>query len=86
MIVKPITISVQLLGSPLCRRYQKMRNRVLEVATQLEKDVQLEKVNDTEALSQSNPLDLSRLYINGALVASRNPPKSRSWLSICRMP
>jgi hypothetical protein len=69
-------LSLQLIGSPLCRRYQNMRILALETAAQLGVDVRLEEINDTQRLSQSNPLDLPRLYVNRMLIASRNPPKS----------
>ena len=72
-----MTLSLQLIGSPLCRRYQNMRTLVLETTAQLGVDVRLEEITDTERLSQSNPLDLPRLYVNRTLIASRNPPKSR---------
>ena len=70
-------ITIQLLGTPLCRRYQRMRVVALETATELGLEIELEEINDTEQLSQSNPLDLPRLYLNGELIASRNPPKHK---------
>jgi hypothetical protein len=55
-----------------------MRVVALETATELDLEIELEEINDTEQLSRSNPLDLPRLYLNGELIASRNPPKSKS--------
>jgi hypothetical protein len=69
-------ISIQLWGTPLCRRYQRMRTAVLESAAELGLEIELEEINETEQLSQSNPLDLPRLVANGELIASRNSPKT----------
>jgi hypothetical protein len=71
-------IIVRLLGTPLCRRYQRMRTAILEAAAELRLDIEFEEINATEQLSQSNPLDLPRLYLNGELIALRNPPKSKA--------
>jgi hypothetical protein len=67
-------VTVKLMGAPTCRRYQKMRTRVTEEAKRLKIAIQVEEVNDTETLSRFNPLSMPRLYINGELVASQNPP------------
>jgi len=66
-----MTISIRLVGASQCRRYQKMRTLLLDVTTQLEAEIQLEEINDTERLSQSNPLDLPRLYVNGANIVRK---------------
>ena len=68
-------IPVKLVGSPACRRYQKMRASVLEGAERLKLAIQIREVVDTESLSKLNPLSLPRLYIGDILVASQNPPK-----------
>lgn len=69
-------LSLQLFSTPHCRRYQKMRALALETAAQLGLDVHMEEINDTDWLSQSNPLNLPRLVANGEIIASRNPPKA----------
>jgi len=68
-------ITVKLMGTPTCRRYQKMCTRVIEEAERLEIAIQVEEVGDMETLSRLNPLSLPRLYIRDTLVASQNPPK-----------
>lgn len=68
-------VTVKLLGAPTCRRYQKMRVVVLSVADRLGLQVNLVEVSELEALTNFNPLSLPRLYIDGALVATQNPPK-----------
>ena len=68
-------ISVKLIGSPTCRRYQKMRASVIEEAERQKLAIQVEEVGDTETLSKFNPLSLPRLYIGDILVASQNSPK-----------
>jgi hypothetical protein len=68
-------IPVKLIGTPTCRRYQKMRSSVLAEAERLNLAIQVEEVGDTETLSKLSPLSLPRLYIWDALVASQNPPK-----------
>lgn len=68
-------VKVQLFGPPQCRRYQKMRTAVREAAAEIGLELELAEINDTDRLSQSNPLDLPRLYLNGELIALRNPPK-----------
>ena len=86
MIANPMTISLQLFGAPQCHRYQKMRVQALEVAAQLGLAVQLEEVNDSERLSQINPLDLPRLVANGTVIASRNPAKDKVLTEqLCRL-
>jgi hypothetical protein len=72
MLIEIITI--RLLGTPQCRRYQRMRDVALKTAEQLGLEIHLDEINDTERLSQSNPFDLPRLYLNGELFATRNPP------------
>ncbi len=64
-----------LFGTPSCRRYQKMRKLVVEEAARLDLSIQIEEISETAQLTQFNPLSLPRLYINGNLVASQNPPK-----------
>jgi len=71
-------IKIALFGTPQCRRYQKMRTAVQEAAAELGMEIQLEEINDSDQLSQSNPLDLPRLYLNGELIAVRNPLKSKT--------
>ena len=68
-------IPVKLIGTPTCRRYQKMRASVLEEAERQKLAIQVEEVGDMETLSKFNPLSLPRLYIGDVLVASQNPPK-----------
>jgi hypothetical protein len=71
-------VMIELFGAPQCRRYQKMRTAVQEAATELGLEIELEEINDSDQLFQSNPLDLPRLYLNGELIAVRNPPKSKT--------
>lgn len=69
------TISIQLIGAPTCRRYQKMRTIVQDEAAPLGLVLALEEINDTARLAQINPLSLPQLHIGGKLVAQGNPPK-----------
>jgi hypothetical protein len=71
------TIPIKLVGSPACRRYQKMRAVILDVATRLGVQVNIEEVDEAEKLSQFNPLSFPRLYIGDELVASQNPPRAQ---------
>ena len=68
-------VTVKLMGTPTCRRYQKMRTCVIEEAKRLRVAIQIEEIGDPETLSRFNPLSLPRLYIGNILVASQNPPK-----------
>jgi hypothetical protein len=68
-------IPVKLVGTPACRRYQRMHESVLREADRLGIPMQLEEIGDTESLSKINPLSLPRLYINDQLIASQNPPR-----------
>jgi hypothetical protein len=68
-------VKIEFWGAPHCRRYQKMRTAIQEAAAELGLEIEFEEINDTDRLSQSNPLDLPRLVANGELIASRNPPK-----------
>lgn len=67
-------VKIELFGTPQCRRYQRMRTVILEAALELRLEIELEEINHTDQLSQSNPLNLPRLVPNGELIASRNPP------------
>lgn len=69
-------IEVRLMGTPACRRYQRMRELVLAEAKKLGAEIHLTEVGDTASLSQINPLSLPRLYIGDELIASQNPPKA----------
>jgi hypothetical protein len=71
------TIPVKLVGSPACRRYQKMRVDVLDAANRLGMQVYIEEIGETEKLAQFNPLSLPRLYIGEELVAAQTPPKAQ---------
>ena len=68
-------LTVTLYGSPSCHRYQKMHKLVLDEAARLNLPIQIDEISETTQLAQFSPLSLPRLYINGNLVASQNPPK-----------
>lgn len=70
-------ITIKLMGTPVCRRYQRMRDMVVNEAERLGIPIELDEISDTEQLSQINPLSLPRLYIGDELVASQNPPKAQ---------
>jgi hypothetical protein len=70
-------ITIKLMGTPACRRYQQMRDMVANEAERLGIPIELDEISDTEQLSQINPLSLPRLYIGDELVASQNPPKAQ---------
>lgn len=63
-----------LCGAPSCRRYRRMKENLLREAGRLSIEVALREVNETGRLSEFNPLSLPRLYLDGDLVASQNPP------------
>ncbi len=67
-------VIVKIIGAPECRRYQKMRQLVLNEASRLNVPIQIDEITEMEQLWQFNPISLPRLYINGNLVASQNPP------------
>jgi len=69
-------VNVRVLGLPDCRRYQKMRTAVIQEAEKLGIRLNIEEISDYETLMQFNPISLPRLYIQGDLIASQNPPKS----------
>jgi len=68
-------VKIELWGTPQCRRYQKMRTSVQDAAAALGLEFELQEINDSGQLAQSNPLDLPRLCLDGEVIASRNPPK-----------
>ena len=68
------TLHATLYGAPDCRRYRRTRQRLMEAAAAKGVTVVLEEVNDTAVLERFNPLTLLLLYVEGALLASRNPP------------
>lgn len=70
-------IEVRLMGTPSCRRYQRMRNLILMEADKLGVLIHLTEVGETESLSKINPLSLPRLYIGDELIASQNPPAAQ---------
>jgi hypothetical protein len=68
-------LTVTLYGTPACHPYQKMHKLVLDEAARLNLPIKIDEVSETAQLVQFSPLSLPRLYINGNLVASQNPPK-----------
>lgn len=70
-------ITISLYGSPDCRRYQTMRQLVVSEAARLNLNIHIDEYCETEQLVQFNPISLPRLYINGTLAASQNPPNAR---------
>ena len=77
-------LNVTLYGAPTCRRYQKMRKRVLDETRRLNLSIQLDEVSETAQLVQFSPLSLPRLYINGQLAASQNPPSIEQIATLLR--
>lgn len=69
-------IEVRLMGTPACRRYQKMRAVILAEAEKFGAEIHLTEIGDTESLSTIDPLSLPRLYVGDELLASQNPPKA----------
>ncbi len=69
-------IEVRLMGTPSCRRYQRMRDVILAEAQKLGVEIRIIEIGDTESLSQVNPLSLPRFYIGDEWIASQNPPKA----------
>ncbi len=77
-------ISIHLLGSPTCPRYQRMRQVVLDEAQRLGVDVRLEEINDVGRLARVNPLHLPQLRLGGEIIARGNPPSPAAvtrWLT-----
>lgn len=70
-------IEVRLMGTPACRRYQRMRDLILVEAGTLGVLIHLTEVGETDSLSIINPLSLPRLYIGDELIASQNPPAAQ---------
>ncbi len=73
-------LTATLYGTPSCRRYRRMKSRILQAAEQSGTALRLEEVTDTQALARFNPLSLPRLYLNGDLLAERNPPATEEIL------
>ena len=77
-------ISIHLLGSPTCPRYQRMRQVVLDEAQRLGVDVRLEEINDVGRLARVNPLHLPQLRLGERVLARGNPPSADAvarWLT-----
>ena len=77
-------ISLRLLGSPTCHRYQRMRQVVLDEAQRLGVDVRLEEINDAGRLARVNPLHLPQLRLGERVLARGNPPSADAvarWLT-----
>jgi len=70
-------LAVKLVGTTQCRRYQRMRERLLQQAAGLGLGLQLEEENQIQQLSQYDPLNLPMMFIRGKLVAAKNPPKEQ---------
>jgi hypothetical protein len=67
-------VTVTLYGTPACRRYQRMRELVLNASEKAGLSIDLKEIGDTESLSRINPLSLPRMHIGANLVAAQNPP------------
>ncbi len=77
-------ISLRLLGSPTCHRYQRMRQVVLDEAQRLGVAIRLEEINEAGRLASVNPLHLPQLRLGGEIVARGNPPSADAvarWLT-----
>ena len=68
-------IKVKLMGTPSCRRYQRLRELVVRKAERLNVPIQLDEESDTGQLSQIKPLSLPRLYIGDELIACQYSAK-----------
>jgi len=68
-----MTPSLQLYGTPNCRRYQRMRANVLQAISQADETYELLEINDSERLSKHNPLSLPKLMQHGKTLAAGNP-------------
>lgn len=77
-------LAITLYGVSTCRRTQKMRQRVLDEATRLNLPIHLDEVSETAQLAQFSPISLPRLYINGQLAASQNPPSVEQIAALLR--
>lgn len=67
-------VTAKLVGTPNCRRYQRMRQRLMQAAGQLKIEVTLIEETATDELVHYNPLSLPLLFVAGQQVASRNAP------------
>jgi hypothetical protein len=50
----------------------------MDAADKMQTSVNLNEIEEIEALEKFNPLSLPRLYVNEELIASQNPPKVES--------
>ena len=67
-------LEFRLYGAADCRRYRRMKERLLRAAAAARVEVVLQEINQSEALMQFNPLSLPRLYAGEKLLAAQNPP------------
>ena len=71
-------ITVKLMGTPTCRRYQKMRTRVIEEAERLEIAIQVEEVGDMETFSRLQSPQPAQAVYKGHLGSVPKPAQGRN--------
>ncbi|HEB64043.1 MAG TPA: thioredoxin family protein [Chloroflexi bacterium] len=75
-----MTHLIQLYGTPQCRRYKRMRQRVLQAMKKADIPYRLEEITDSGRLSRDNPLRLPRLVLDGREIAVQNVPTAEEIL------
>ena len=67
-------LEVKFVGPDTCRRYELMREIVLDEATRAGVQIELVEESEAEGILKYRTVNLPMLFIGGEKIAQRNPP------------
>ncbi len=67
-------VQVTLVGANTCRRYQLMREIVLDEAARANVQIELVEENEAEGILKYRTVNMPVLFIGGEKIAQGNPP------------
>ncbi len=70
-------LKVRLVGADTCRRYQLMREIVLDEAARANIEIALVEENEAIGILKYRTVNLPMLFIGGEKIAQGNPPSRR---------
>ena len=72
-----MSIQVKLVGADTCRRYQLMRELVLDEAARANVEIALVEENEAVGILKYRTVNLPMLFIGGEKIAQGNPPSRK---------
>ncbi len=78
-------LEVKLVGAEICRRYQLMRDLVLDEATRAGVEIELVEETEAEGILKYGTVNLPMLFIGGEKIAQGNPPSRNKVRELLRL-